>query len=111
VLCAAAPAPRGFPYVLDMATSVVAAGKLEIARRRGQPVPEGWAGDAAGRPLTAPRLLHPDGALLPLGGTPLTGAFKGFGLTLLVDILCGALSGFGTSVEIEPSLTAAHCFG
>jgi LDH2 family malate/lactate/ureidoglycolate dehydrogenase len=111
VLAVAAPTPRGFPYVLDMATSVVAAGKFEIARRRGQPVPEGWAVDAEGRPVVDPFKLHPDGALLPLGGTPSGGAFKGFGLTLLVDMLTGALSGFGTSVEINPVLTAAHCFG
>jgi len=111
VLSAAAPTPRGFPYVLDMATSVVAAGKFEIARRRGEPVPQGWAVDAEGLPITDPHHLHPHGALLPLGGTPLGGAFKGFGLTLLVDILSGALSGFGTSVEIDPGITAAHCFG
>ena len=111
VLSVAAPTPRGYPYVLDMATSVVAAGKLEIARRRGQPIPAGWAVDTEGRPLTDPFKLHPDGALLPLGGLPATGAFKGFGLTLMVDILCGALSGFGTSVEIDPGITAAHCFG
>lgn len=111
VLSAAAPTPRGFPYVLDMATSVVAAGKFEIARRRGEPVPQGWAVDADGLPITDPHHLHPQGALLPLGGTPLGGAFKGFGLTLLVDILSGALSGFGTSVEIDPGITAAHCFG
>ncbi len=74
VLSVAAPTPRGYPYVLDMATSVVAAGKLEIARRRGQPIPEGWAVDAEGRPLTDPLKLHPDGALLPLGGSPATGS-------------------------------------
>jgi LDH2 family malate/lactate/ureidoglycolate dehydrogenase len=111
VFAVAAPTSQGFPYVLDMATSVVAAGKFEIARRRGLPVPEGWAVDAEGLPITDPHHLHPHGALLPLGGTPLGGAFKGFGLTLLVDILSGALSGFGTSVEIDPGITAAHCFG
>lgn len=111
VLSVAAPTPKGFPYVLDMATSVVAAGKLEIARRRGQPIPEGWAIDAEGKPLTNPAKLHPDGMMLPLGGSPLTGAFKGFGLTLMVDILAGALSGFGTSAEIDAGRIAAHCFG
>ncbi len=111
VLSVAAPTSRDFPYVLDMATSVVAAGKLEIAARRGRPVPEGWAIDSDGQPLTDPRRLHPDGALLPLGGTPLGGGFKGVGLTLMVDILCGALSGFGTSAEIEAGISAAHCFG
>jgi len=97
--------------VLDMATSVVAAGKLEIARRRGTSIPEGWAIDAAGQPLTDPHLLHPDGMLLPLGGTGATGAFKGFGLALLVDLLTGALSGFGTSTEIDGGRHTAHCFG
>ena len=111
VISAAAPAPHGFPYVLDMATSVVAAGKLEIARRREQSIPEGWAIDAAGRPLTDPHGLHPDGMLLPLGGSPVTGAYKGFGLALLVDILTGALSGFGTSTEIDGGRNAAQCFG
>jgi LDH2 family malate/lactate/ureidoglycolate dehydrogenase len=110
VLSVAAPTGRGFTYVLDMATSVVAAGKLEIARRRGQPIPEGWAIDSEGRPLTDPSKLHPDGALLPLGGVPVTGGYKGLGLTLMVDILCGALSGFGTSAEIDAGSSAAHCF-
>ena len=111
VFCVAAPTPRSFPYVLDMAASVVAHGKLEIAARRGQPIPEGWAIDGDGRPLTDPTKLFPDGAMLPLGGTPAAGAYKGFGLALMVDILCGALSGFGTSAEIEQPPAAAHCFG
>ncbi len=110
VISVAAPTPRGFPYVLDMATSVVAAGKLEIARRRGTAIPEGWAVDAGGEPLTDPHGLHPSGMLLPLGGLAATGAFKGFGLAILVDILTGALSGFGTSTEIDGGRNAAQCF-
>jgi LDH2 family malate/lactate/ureidoglycolate dehydrogenase len=109
VLCVAAPTSRAFPFVLDMATSVVAAGKLEIAARRGQSIPEGWAVDSSGDPLTDPTKLHPDGALLPLGATVPGGAFKGLGLTIFVDLMCGALSGFGTSVELEPG-AATHCF-
>ncbi len=111
VLSVAAPTSRDFPYVLDMATSVAAAGKLEVAARRGRPIPEGWAIDNEGHPLTDPTRLHPNGALLPLGGTPEGGAFKGFGLTLMVDIVCGALSGFGTSADTDSGMTAAHCFG
>jgi LDH2 family malate/lactate/ureidoglycolate dehydrogenase len=111
VLSVAAPTSRDFPYVLDMATSVVAAGKLEIAGRRGEAIPEGWAQTSTGEPLTDPAKLHPDSTMLPLGGTPVLGAFKGFGLTIMVDILTGALSGFGTSAEIDSGLTAAHCFG
>jgi uncharacterized oxidoreductase len=92
-----------------MATSVVAAGKLEIAARRGEAIPEGWAIDGEGRPLTDPTKLHPDGALLPLGATAPGGGFKGLGLTVFVDLMCGALSGFGTSVELSPGM-ATHCF-
>lgn len=108
VLAVAAPTGREFPYVLDMASSVVAFGKVEIARRRGTQIPQGWAIDGEGRPVTDPAQVA---ALLPLGGAPETGAYKGFGLSILVDILCGALSGFGTSAEIEGGRTAAHCFG
>ena len=111
VLCVAAPTGKPYPYVLDMATSVVAHGKIEIAARRGQSIPEGWAIDAAGRAITDPSNMQPGYALLPLGGLPATGGYKGFGLAMLVDILCGALSGFGTSAEIEGGRTAAHCFG
>jgi LDH2 family malate/lactate/ureidoglycolate dehydrogenase len=95
--------------VLDMATTVVAAGKLEIARRRGEPIPEGWAVDEAGRSLTDVLEAFRAGALLPLGGGLETASYKGFGLALAVDLLTGALSGFGTSTEIEPG-TAAHGF-
>jgi LDH2 family malate/lactate/ureidoglycolate dehydrogenase len=109
VFAVAAPTSREYPFVLDMATSVVAAGKLEIAARRGQPIPEGWAIDSEGSPLTDPTKLHPDGALLPLGATVPGGVFKGLGLTVFVDMMCGALSGFGTSVELEPG-AATHCF-
>ena len=111
VLSVAAPAPRGYPYVLDMATSVVAHGKLEIAARRGEAIPEGWAVDLEGRAITDPSRFRPDGLMLPLGGTAALGAYKGFGLALMVDILTGALSGFGTSAEIEAGRIAAHCFG
>ena len=110
VLSMAAPAPRGFPYVLDMATTVVAAGKLEIAIRRGRAIPEGWALDAEGNALSDAAQFRSGALLLPLGGSATTGAYKGFGLAMMVDILCGALSGFGTSTVIEPG-TAAHCFG
>jgi LDH2 family malate/lactate/ureidoglycolate dehydrogenase len=111
VFCVAAPTPREYPYVLDMATSVVAAGKLEIAARRGRTIPEGWAVDAEGHPLTDPTKLHPTGALLPLGGAPASGAFKGFGLTLMVDIFSAALSDFATTAEGQEPLAAAHFFG
>ncbi|MEX0786175.1 MAG: Ldh family oxidoreductase, partial [Dehalococcoidia bacterium] len=110
VISCSAPTPRGFPYVLDMATTVVAAGKLEIAERRGRPIPEGWAIDGQGNPLTDPKRRNVDAMLLPLGGSEATSSYKGFGLALMVDVLTGALSGFVTSAEME-RWRAAHAFG
>jgi len=82
-----------------MATSAVAAGKFEIAARRGMSVPEGWGLDSEGRPTTDATAFFRGGGLLPLGGTPEQGAYKGFGLALVVDIMCGLLSGFGASIQ------------
>lgn len=114
-LAFAAPCrPPEPPFVLDMATSVVAAGKFEIARRRRKPVPEGWAIDGQGRPITDPEDYYIDGGasggILPLGSDILRGAWKGFGLGVMVDILCGVLSNGGASGEL-PRRSANHFFG
>ena len=101
-LAVAVPAGKKPPFVLDMATSVVAGGKLEIARREGTSIPEGWAIDKEGKPLTDPtKRVIGEGGLLPLGGTPTLGGYKGFGLGVLVDILCGVLSGSSASILQE----------
>jgi uncharacterized oxidoreductase len=94
-LCIATPGPEA-PIVLDITTSVVAEGKVRVYRNRGEPVPEGWIIDAEGRPTTDPNALYerPRGAILPFGGSV---GHKGFGLSLMVDILSGALSGAGCS--------------
>jgi len=98
-LAVAVPAGKKEPFILDMATSVVAAGKLEIARREGKSIPEGWAIDKDGKPITDPnKRVRGEGGLLPLGGTPELRSFKGFGLGMLVDILCGVLSGSTASI-------------
>jgi len=81
------------PIVIDMATSAVAYGKIEIARRRGEPVPEGWAIDSEGRATTNPEDMVAGGALLPLGSDRERGGHKGYGLSIMVDVLCGVLSG------------------
>lgn len=90
-LCLGAPTP-GEPLVLDIGTSVVAEGKVRVHYQKGEPVPEGWLLDAAGRPTTDPGVLYrePRGSILPLGGPQ---AYKGFGLGLMLDVLCGGLSG------------------
>ena len=91
------------PFVLDMATSVVAEGKLRVAVNAGKHVPEGWILDGDGTPTTEPRDFYGTGeneragALLPVGG-PRSG-YKGFGLNMAVEALSGILSGSGSAVE------------
>src|SRR5690606_28704044 len=80
------PNPGGDPVILDMAISVVARAKIRDAAKAGQPIPEGWATDADGRPTTDPKAAL-DGFLLPVGG------YKGYGLSAAVDMLTGVLSG------------------
>ncbi|MGH2350055.1 MAG: Ldh family oxidoreductase, partial [Chloroflexota bacterium] len=82
----AIPTGRDAPLVLDMATSVVAGGKLDMARLRGESIPLGWALDMDGQPTTDPVAAR-QGALLPVGGP------KGYGLAVVLDVLCGVLSG------------------
>jgi LDH2 family malate/lactate/ureidoglycolate dehydrogenase len=101
------------PFCLDMAASVIAAGKLEIARRRGKSIPPGWVIDGSGQPALDPNVYYESegmGGILPLGSDALTGAWKGFGLGIVVDILTGVLSGGHTSAEI-PRRAANHFFG
>jgi LDH2 family malate/lactate/ureidoglycolate dehydrogenase len=116
VISVAVPTQGNAPFVLDMATTVVAGSKFEIALRSGQTtIPEGWAVDKAGKPLTDPKKYAEEGALLPLGGLPETGAFKGFGLSVMVDILCSILAGSVSISELltqpNTALRANHFFG
>lgn len=94
----AAPAGEGTDFVLDMATSTVASGKIGLARQLGVPIPEGWAVGAEGEPITqSPADRGEHWAQNPLGNTREQGAHKGYGLAMMVDILCGVLSGGGYS--------------
>lgn len=89
-LAFAVPTGSGRPMVVDMSTSTVAWGKIEIARRAGIPIPPGWAIDADGRETTDP---HQVKGLTGLGGTLQGGSHKGYGLSLMVETLCGPLAG------------------
>lgn len=95
-LSIAVPSDLEGPLFLDMATSAVAAGKISLAVSRGEAVPEGWIVDASGKPTTDPGQLRQGGALLPLGGSE---GYKGSGLSAIVEILCGLLTGLGFGVE------------
>jgi LDH2 family malate/lactate/ureidoglycolate dehydrogenase/isocitrate/isopropylmalate dehydrogenase len=89
------------PMVFDMATSVVAGGKFEIALRAGTSVPLGWGIDPEGRHTTDPAAVYPGrGALLPLGSDRERSSHKGYGLGLLVELLTAVLAGgpFGPGV-------------
>lgn len=90
-LCAAVPTGRE-PVVLDFGTSVVAEGKVRVYHINKTPVPEGWLLDPHGRPTTDPSVLYqsPLGSILPMGGAQ---SYKGFGLSLVLDMLAGGLSG------------------
>ena len=89
-----APAGPDRPaFMLDMAMSVVARGKVRRAMQRGEPIPEGWALDKDGKPTTDAKAGY-EGVVLPFGG------MKGSGLSLMMEILAGVMSGaaFGGAV-------------
>ena len=105
----AAPAGEEDPFVLDMATSAVAQGKVEVASQLDKPIPEGWVIDANGAPSTDSHralrelLAAAGGGLLPLGGIgELFGGHKGYGLAVGVDILTAVLSGAAVSPATYP---------
>ncbi|TAH34662.1 MAG: Ldh family oxidoreductase [Planctomycetota bacterium] len=87
------PARTEPPVVIDLATCAAAYGKIEIARRKGEPIPEGWAVDRDGRPTTDPQAMIDGGALLPLGSDRERSGHKGYALAAMVDVLCCVLSG------------------
>src|SRR4051812_49400702 len=92
----AVPSDLDGPLYLDMATSAAAAGKVALAQARQQPIPLGWVIDSDGKQTTDPSKHRQGGALLPLGGTE---GYKGYGLAVMVEILCGVLTGLGFGVE------------
>ncbi|XP_046393170.1 uncharacterized oxidoreductase YjmC-like [Ischnura elegans] len=89
----AAPGVNGDSFVLDMATSTVAVGKIELQQRKREPLPVGWALDKQGHITTDADKAMEANCLMPLGGAEETSGYKGTGLGLLVEIFCGILSG------------------
>ena len=88
-----APGRPGEPFLLDMATTTVAAGKIRNKANENLPTPLGWLVTAEGKPSTDPREVSKGGFMTPLGGTPDGSSHKGYGLSSMVNILSSALSG------------------
>jgi LDH2 family malate/lactate/ureidoglycolate dehydrogenase len=84
----AAPAGRYAPFVLDIANTAVARGKIYLAKQKGTLIPEGWAIDRAGRPTVDPAAAIL-GNILPMAG------HKGYAISVMMDVLSGVLSGSG----------------
>ncbi len=121
-LAFAAPADEEGAFVLDMSTTVVTKGKIELYGHLGKELPLGWAVDKTGRPAKDARAVLDDmfhrvgGGILPLGGAGEEfGGYKGYGLAVMVDILCSVLCGasFGPALYDRENSFArvSHFFG
>ncbi|AIG01385.1 malate/L-lactate dehydrogenase family protein [Pseudomonas fluorescens] len=91
----AAPRADGPPIVFDLATSAIAHGDVQIAARKGERVPPGTGVDSLGQPTQDPKAILEGGALLPFGG------HKGSALSMMVELLAGALTGGNFSFEFD----------
>jgi LDH2 family malate/lactate/ureidoglycolate dehydrogenase len=118
----AAPADEEQGFVLDMATTVVTRGKIEVYDRLSKELPSGWAVDKTGRPATDAHTILDDmfhrvgGGILPLGGEgELFSGYKGYGLAIMVDILCAVLCGAPYGPNVADTATSSghvsHFFG
>ncbi|MFL6565174.1 MAG: malate/lactate/ureidoglycolate dehydrogenase [Burkholderiales bacterium] len=91
-VCIGIPLPGEPPFVLDMATSAVAQGKLRVAHNKGAKIPLGWLLDREGNPTDDPRW----GVVQPFGAMQTFGGHKGYGLAVACELLGGALTAGGT---------------
>ncbi len=89
------PRKREAPIVIDLALTTVVRGKIMMAMRRGERIPEGWALDRNGRPTTDPKEAIEHGSLFPIGGA------KGAMLALMFELVCAALTGAAIGPEAD----------
>lgn len=97
-----APARHRPPILLDMSTTAVSTSRIRQAAKNGQSIPEGWLVDSSGSPVVDPDeflagTAHPE----MLGGRPTTGGFKGYGLNIALEVLCGILPSAGIAPTIK----------
>lgn len=91
---AGAPGGRLPPFVLDMSPAVAARGKVRLAAKRGESIPEGWGLDEAGHATTDPNRILDGGIVLPVGGP------KGSAIAMMMDIFAGVFSGSAFAGEV-----------
>lgn len=96
------PVPGGASIVMDISTASIAEGKIKVALNAGKPLPEGCVVDGAGHPTTDPAAFYgpPRGAILPFGG------HKGYALSVMIELLAGALTGGGCTAPGSESAAA-----
>jgi LDH2 family malate/lactate/ureidoglycolate dehydrogenase len=102
-LCIGFPIDGKKSIILDMATSSVSGGKIAVAAAKEQTIPKGWALDRNGKPITDPKKFLKEGMLLPFG------RYKGYGLSLSVEVLAGILMG-SPNIDLRPSWAAQGGF-
>jgi LDH2 family malate/lactate/ureidoglycolate dehydrogenase len=113
----AIPSKEGSPFILDMSTSAVSSGKIDVTVRKGEEVPNGWVYPSVKPFLDSEGVVPMSILQYPLGGEKKTSGYKGYGLGLMVDILSGVLSGanFGSrliaSKKTEGEANIGHFFG
>uniref|UniRef100_A0AC35TR52 Malate/lactate/ureidoglycolate dehydrogenase, LDH2 family n=1 Tax=Rhabditophanes sp. KR3021 TaxID=114890 RepID=A0AC35TR52_9BILA len=114
----AAPAKGSDKFSLDMATTTVAYGKIEVVQRKGiDVIPHSWGANENGQESKSATEVLDKGGLMPLGGKMETGGYKGTGLAMMVEILCGVISGasFGKNIrqwqnDVTGSADLGQCF-
>lgn len=102
------PRRVGHPYVFDFATSAAARGEIELHRRAGQSIPQGWGVDSAGQPTIDPDAVVNGGAMLTFGG------HKGSALSTMIELLAGPLIGDLTSLDsltLDAGAGSTPCHG
>jgi LDH2 family malate/lactate/ureidoglycolate dehydrogenase len=100
--CCANSEKTGDSFILDIATTTVAFGKIELANCRGKKqIPLAWGADTKGNPSTETEIVL-KGGLLPLGGIEESGSYKGTGLAMMGELFCGILGGaaFGKNIRL-----------
>jgi (2R)-3-sulfolactate dehydrogenase (NADP+) len=94
-VAAAFPRRQGDPLVIDLAMTTVVRGRIMMAMKRGERIPEGWALDRHGKPTTDPKEAIEHGSLFPIGGA------KGAMLALMFELVCAALTGAAIGPEAD----------